>query len=93
MVRNAGVTTTKEMAEVSYAVDYYVHVDAREQALALITNMPFNGSVIITTEIADYAGPAIEQAINQAIQVTPLENINERIVPLRAEVKAHLAGF
>ena len=93
MVRNAGVTTTKEMAEVSYAVDYYVHVDTREQALALITNMPFNGSVIITTEIADYAGPAIEQAINQAIQVTPLENINERIVPLRAEVKAHLAGF
>ena len=79
LVSNRGIATSAEMAEMAYQVDYYIHVDTREAALDLITHLPFNGHVIDTREIADYAGPAIEQAINQVIQVTKLEHINERI--------------
>jgi hypothetical protein len=49
--------------------------------------------VIDTKEVADYAGPAIEQALNQIVQVTKLENINERISDVREAVKEHLASF
>lgn len=93
LVRNEGVATSSEMAEVKYVVDYYIHVDTKEEALDLVTHMPFAGHVIDTNEVADYAGPAIEQAINQVIQVTKLENINERISDVRDLVKEHLASF
>jgi hypothetical protein len=55
--------------------------------------MPFNGVAIDTKEVADYAGPAIEQAINQIVQVTKMENINEHITDIRESVKAHLTDF
>jgi hypothetical protein len=61
--------------------------------LKLITHMPFSGTVIDTAEIATYAGPAIEQAINQVVQVTRLESINEHINELREVVKEHLSSF
>ncbi len=77
----------------SYVVDYYIHIDSKEEALDLITHMLFAGAVIDTKEIADYAGPAIEQAINQIIQVTKMENINERISDVREAVKLHLTDF
>ena len=93
LVRSTGVATSAEMAEVSYQADYYIHVDTREAALDLITHLPFTGRVIDTQEIADYAGPAIEQAINQVVQVTRLEHINEHINELREGVKTHLADF
>jgi membrane protease subunit (stomatin/prohibitin family) len=93
LVRSEGIATSREMAEVSYQVDYYIHVDTAEAALKLITHMPFSGTVIDTAEIAAYAGPAIEQAINQVVQVTKLEEINEHINELREVVKEHLAGF
>jgi membrane protease subunit (stomatin/prohibitin family) len=93
LVSSKGVATSAEMAEVAYQVDYYIHVDTKEAALDLITHLPFNGQVIDTREVADYAGPAIEQAINQVVQVTKLENINEHISDLREGVKAHLADF
>ncbi|HEX4764788.1 MAG TPA: SPFH domain-containing protein [Lichenihabitans sp.] len=93
LIRSQGVATSAEMAEMSYQVDYYVHVDTREAALDLITHLPFNGNVIDTREIADYAGPAIEQAINQVVQVTKMENINEHIAEIREGVKAHLTEF
>jgi len=93
LVSNRGIATSAEMAEVSYQVDYYIHVDTREAALDLITHLPFNGQKIDTKEIADYAGPAIEQAINQIVQVTKLENINAHIGELREAVKAHLSDF
>ncbi len=67
----------------AYVVDYYIHVDSKEGALDLITHMPFSGVTIDTQEVADYAGPAIEQAINQVVQVTKMENINERINEIR----------
>src|SRR6202046_1225011 len=91
LVSNRGIATSAEMAEVSYQVDYYIHVDTKEAALDLITHLPFNGQIITTKEVADYAGPAIEQAINQIVQVTKLENINAHIGELRETVKSHLA--
>ena len=93
LVSSRGIATSAEMAEVAYQVDYYIHVDTKEAALDLITHLPFNGQVIDTKEVADYAGPAIEQAINQVVQVTRLEHINEHINELREGVKAHLSDF
>src|SRR5271169_1521711 len=73
LIRTQGIATSAEMAEMAYQVDYYIHVDSREAALALITHLPFNGNHIDTQEISDYAGPAIEQSINQIVQVTKME--------------------
>ncbi len=93
LVRNQGVATSAEMAEMAYVVDYYIHVDTKDAALDLITHMPFNGLSIDTKEVADYADPAIEQAINQVVQVTKMEQINEHIQEIREGVKGHLAEF
>ena len=93
LVRSSGVATSAEMAEMAYQVDYYIHVDTKQAALDLITHLPFNGSMIDIQEVADYAGPAIEQAINQVVQVTKMENINEHINEIREGVKAHLTDF
>lgn len=93
LVHNEGIATSSEMAEVRYEVDYYIHVDSKEMALELITHMPFAGTAINTDEIAAYAGPAIEQAINQVIQVTKLEAINEHIRELRETVTGNLTEF
>src|SRR6204780_1852830 len=73
LVSNRGIATSREMAEVSYQVDYYIHSDTPEAPLDLIPHLPFNGAIIDTKEVAEYAGPAIEQAINQIVQVTKLE--------------------
>jgi membrane protease subunit (stomatin/prohibitin family) len=93
LIRTQGVATSAEMAEMAYQVDYYIHVDSREAALALITHLPFNGNHIDTQEISDYAGPAIEQSINQIVQVTKMEEINEHIFEIRESVKGHLTEF
>jgi membrane protease subunit (stomatin/prohibitin family) len=93
LVRSQGVATSAEMAEMAYQVDYYIHIDSKEAALDLITHLPFNGHLIDTKEVADYAGPAIEQAINQIVQVTKMENINEHINEIRESVKTHLSDF
>ena len=93
LIRSVGTATTAEMAEVTWQADYYIHIDTKDEALALIQHMPFNGSAINTDEISSYAGPAIEQSINQVIQVTPLERINENITTLRETVKGHLTAF
>ena len=93
LVRSEGIATSAEMAEMKYQVDYYIHVDTKQDALDLITHLPFNGTEIDTAEVADYAGPAIEQAINQIVQVTRMEQINEHITEIRESVKNHLTDF
>jgi membrane protease subunit (stomatin/prohibitin family) len=93
LIRSEGVATSAEMAEMAYQVDYYIHVDTKEAALELISHLPFNGHFIDTKEVADYAGPAIEQAINQVVQVTKMEEINEHIGQIRELVKSHLSDF
>jgi membrane protease subunit (stomatin/prohibitin family) len=93
LISSQGVATSEEMAEMAYQVDYYIHVDTKEDALQLITHLPFNGHLIDTKEVSDYAGPAIEQAINQVVQVTKMEDINEHINEVRELVKSHLTDF
>lgn len=93
LIRNQGIATSAEMAEMAYQVDYYIHVDTKQAALDLITHLPFNGSYINTDEVAAYAGPAIEQSINQVVQVTKMEEINIHINEIRELVKNHLGDF
>lgn len=93
IIRSNGVATSREMAELTYQVDYYVHVDTTAGALELVTHMPFNGNTILTREISEYAGPVIEQAVNQIVQVTKLEEINEHIHEISDLLKQHLGDF
>ena len=93
LVRSAGIASSAEMAEMAYQVEYYVHVDTKDDALKLITHMPFAKHFIGTDEVASYAGPVVEQAINQIIQVTPMEKITEHIHEIVELVKEHLASF
>ncbi|HQT67233.1 MAG: hypothetical protein B7Z78_11115 [Rhodospirillales bacterium 20-60-12] len=88
-----GRAYSKEMAELSYEVDYYFHIPDQDSALDLITHMPIDKGRIITTEVSEYATPIIEQAINQIVQVTRLEEVNENIHEITALVETHLAEF
>ena len=92
LLSSVGIATSKEMAEVQYQVDYYIHIDSTDDALDLITHMPFDGMAISASEVAEYAGPVVEQAINQVIQVTPLEQINEKVHDIVELIKEHLAA-
>lgn len=92
-VHNKGVATTKEMAEVSYIADYYVHVDSKEAAIELVTHMPMDGETISSDEVASYAGPAIEQAINQRIQLLSLEDVNLQGPAILEACKDELTEF
>lgn len=92
LLSSVGIATSKEMAEVQYQVDYYIHIDSTDDALDLITHMPFDGMAITAGEVAEYASPVVEQAINQIIQITPLEQINERVHDIVELIKEHLAA-
>jgi membrane protease subunit (stomatin/prohibitin family) len=88
-----GLALSKEMAELVYDVDYYVHVDTKEDAVKLVTHMPYQGHFLTTEGLNNYAGPVLEQAVNQIVQVTPLEQINERIHEITELVRGHLQDF
>jgi len=93
VLKTTGVALSREMAEMVYSVDYYIHVETREHAIQLVQHMPYRGHTINTQEINAYAGPVIEQAVNQLVQVTPLESVNERIQDLSQIVHQHLQHF
>jgi membrane protease subunit (stomatin/prohibitin family) len=93
LCRTEGIATSREMAELVYQVDFYVHVDTKEDALALVMHMPFAGPIIRVEDLVDYAAPVVEQAVNQVIQVTALESVNERIHDICDLVKEHLSSF
>lgn len=93
LIRNEGIASSAEMAEMSYIVEYYIHCDTKDDAVKLITHMPFGEHAILSDQVAAYAGPVVEQAINQVIQVTPMEKINERIHDIVELVKEHLSSF
>jgi membrane protease subunit (stomatin/prohibitin family) len=88
-----GRATSSEMAEVEYEADFYIHIDTKADVLQLIQHLPFNGLAIDTNEIAFYARPVIEQSVNQILQVTKFENINEHMSELIETVKGHLTDF
>ena len=93
LAKTTGIATSREMAGLEYQVDFYIHVDSTDDALALVTHMPFRGHTIRVAELVDYAGPVVEQAVNQIIQVTPLDMVNERIHDIAELVKEHLSSF
>src|SRR5713226_2502047 len=93
VLKDSGMALSREMAELEYSVDYYIHVETRENAIQLVQHMPFSGHALTTEEVNSYAGPIIEQAVNQLVQITPLESVNERIHDLSQIVYQHLQQF
>ena len=93
VLKTTGVALSREMAEMVYSVDYYIHVETREQAVQLVQHMPYRGHTLNIQEVNTYAGPVIEQAVNQLVQVTPLESVNEHIHDLSQLVLQHLQQF
>jgi membrane protease subunit (stomatin/prohibitin family) len=88
-----GVALSREMAEMSYSVDYYFHIPTAQDAVKLVTHMPYSGHVLSIKDINKYAGPVVEQAVNQLVQVTPLEQVNEHIHDLTQLVHNNLQQF
>jgi len=93
LLRATGRAYSREMAELEYTVDYYIHVNSAEDALKLVQHLPYRGHFLKSDEVNAYAAPVVEQAINQVVQVTPLEQINEKIHDLSSLVKEHLDAF
>jgi membrane protease subunit (stomatin/prohibitin family) len=93
VVKAQGLALSAEMAEMSYEVDYYFHVATKEDAVALVTHMPVQDHTITAKQVNDYATPVVEQAINQVVQVTPLERVNEKIHEIGETVHSHLQDF
>jgi membrane protease subunit (stomatin/prohibitin family) len=87
------VYETGELAEMVYDVDYYVHVDSPQDAVKLVTHMPYAGHMLTVEALNAYAGPVVEQAVNQLVQLTPLEQVNERIHDITELVRGHLQDF
>ena len=93
VLKTTGMALSREMAEMVYSVDYYIHVETREAAVQLVQHMPYRGHALMSQEINGYAGPVIEQAVNQLVQITPLESVNEKIHDLSQIVFQHLQQF
>jgi membrane protease subunit (stomatin/prohibitin family) len=92
-VKAIGLALSSEMAEMTYEVDYYFHVANKDDAVALVTHMPVDEHTITAKQVNDYAMPVVEQAINQVVQVTPLERVNEKIHEIGETVHGHLQDF
>ena len=88
-----GLALSRELAELVYDVDYYVHIDNPQDAVKLVTHMPYQGHFLTTEALNNYAGPVVEQAVNQIVQLTPLEMVNERIHEITELVRGHLQDF
>ena len=93
VLKTSGMALSREMAEMVYSVDYYIHVETREAAVQLVQHMPYRGHALTTQEVNAYASPVIEQAVNQLVQITPLESVNEKIHDLSQIVFQHLQQF
>ena len=89
----AGTAFSREMAELNYKVDYYFHIGTAQDAVMLVMHMPYVGHALTCTAVGNYIGPVVEQAVNQLIQVTPLEQINEHIHDLTQVVHTNLQAF
>src|SRR5205085_1324059 len=90
VLKTAGVALSRELAVMKYDVDYYINVNTKDDAIKVVQHMPYRGHVLTSADVNTYAGPVVEQAINQVVQVTPLEQVNEKIHDLTAVVHEHL---
>jgi membrane protease subunit (stomatin/prohibitin family) len=88
-----GVAVSRELAELIYDIDYYVHIGTPQDAVKLVTDMPYQGHVLTTEALGSYVGPVIEQAVNQLVQVTPLQQVNERILEITELVRGQAQDF
>lgn len=88
-----GIAFSREMAEMAYDVNCYIHIDTKEDALKLVQHMPLSGHFLMTDEIDAYVAPVIEQSINKVVQLTELERVNEKMPEILELVKDHLQGF
>ena len=93
IVKARGMALSAEMAEMAYEVDYYFHCTNKDDAVALVTHMPIADHLISADQVNTYATPVVEQAINQVVQVTPLERVNEKIHDITEMVHSHLQDF
>ena len=93
VVNAKGVALSRELAEMVYDVDYYVHVDNPQDAVKLVTHMPYAGHILTVDALNAYAGPVVEQSVNQLVQLTPMEQVNERIHDITELVRGHLQDF
>ena len=93
VVKTRGMALSAEMAEMSYEADYYFHVKSKEDAVALVTHMPQSDGGVTLDSVNAYAAPVIEQAVNQIVQLTPLERVNEKIQVITQLVHNHLQEF
>ncbi len=93
VIKAKGLALSRELAELVYEVDYYVHVDSPQDAVKLVTHMPYSGHMLTADALNAYAGPVVEQAVNQLVQVTPFEQVNERIHEITELVRGHLQDF
>jgi len=93
VAKATGVALSRELAELVYDVDYYVHVDTGQDAVKLVTHMPYSGHLLTTEQLNAYAGPVVEQSVNQIVQLTPLERVNEKIHEITELVRGHLQDF
>lgn len=93
VLKTSGTALSRELAVMKYDTDYYIHVTSKEDAVKVVQHMPYRGHALTTEDINVYAGPVVEQAINQIVQVTPLEQVNEKIHDLTEIVHQHLQDF
>ncbi len=93
VIKASGTALSRELAVMKYDVDYYIHVNTKDDACKLVQHMPYRGHTLTTAEVNAYAGPVVEQAINQIVQVTPFERVNEKIHELTQIVHEHLQEF
>jgi membrane protease subunit (stomatin/prohibitin family) len=93
IVRATGRAFSEEMAELEYEVNYYFHIPSKEGAIKLVTHLAPKGHFIKSDEINDYALPVIEQAVNQIVQCTKLEEVNEKIHDITSLVQTNLQEF
>jgi len=93
VIHDSGRALSREMAQLSYDIDYYITVNTPDNAVTLVQHMPYRGHALTTKDVNSYAGPVVEQAINQLAQITPLEQINEKIHDLTRLVHDHLQQF
>ena len=93
VLKTSGMALSREMAEMVYSVDYYIHVETRESSGSPCTTHALSRTCADDPGSQYYASPVIEQAVNQLVQITPLESVNEKIHDLSQIVFQHLQQF
>ena len=94
VAKATGVALSRELAELVYDVDYYVHIDIRaRRGEARHAHAVLRATCSPPTQLNAYAGPVVEQSVNQIVQLTPLERVNEKIHEITELVRGHLQDF